>query len=440
MPTFPKERDDPRILTDQKIAENSNINKSIFSRDKYEKATSNLFLFSNGRPIKVQYYSSINLDGNTDSNDSDLFSESNRNKLRKINNLVLKIESDFQFELTEELDSSLSGEATLYLNFDIKIGDFFIYEMNDKTYGIFVITNISIGTHLQTRFYTITFKLRDILTNEILNRINNRVEKTDIYNVNNINKGESITIVQNEYNQIKLMESYKKNILKHYLKLYYKSGNLNNIYKEDIFDPYVVFFLNYFIDFQETNKIFTVEKNLIEDFDESIFGILLNKDKIDIDYVKKRVRENYINYSDFDLGINPLHNTDILRLSDNINDDLYIFSEEFYDQDKIKEKQDIIDDLDDSEDILQINQQMKDVIIESEKITNIEYNISDPLEKLILNYINDRKLNSIDNFIEDHLKLYKLNNVNTKIDPFYKLPIYMFLASRTIEDLRYGRY
>ena len=441
MPIFPDEKNNSKILTDEKIAENASINKSVFSREKYEKATDNIALFSNGRPIKVQYYSSINLDGNTDSNDADLFSESNRSKLRKINNLILKIESNFQFQLnTEESNSSLTGEATLYLNFDIKIGDFFIYEMNDKTYGIFVVTGKSIGTHLQTRFYTITFKLRDILTTNILNKINKRVERTDIYNIQNVNKGETITIVQNEYNQIKLMESYKKNILKYYLNTYYKSGNLTNIYNEGIFDPYVIFFINHFIDFKESNKIFTVEKKLIEDFDQSIFGILLDKNKIDIDFVKKRIKKFNVIYSEFDISINPLHDNSALKLTDDTDDSLYIFSKEFYDQDKISNKQDIIDGLDDSEDILQVNQQVKDVIIESEKITDIEYNISDPLENLILNYINDRKLDNIESFINDHLKLYKLNNVNTKVDMFYKLPLYMYIATKTIEDLRHGNY
>ena len=441
MALFPKERDDPRILTDNKINENASINRSVFSRDKYEKATSNMFLFANGNPIKVQYYSSINLDGNTDSNDSDLFSESNRSKLRKVNDLILKVENDFEFQLNpEESNSSLTGEASLYLNFDIKIGDFFIYEMNDKSYGIFVITGKSIGTHLQTRFYTITFKLRDILTNDILNKINNKVEKIDIYNIENINKGESITIVQNEYNQVKIMETYKRNILKHYLNLYYVSGNLNNIYKENMFDPYVVSFINHFIDFKETNKIFSVEKNLICDFDESIFGILINKDRIDIDYVKKRINNGNVNYTEYDLGITPLHNKKVLKLSDNENNDLYIFSKEFYNQDRIKVKQDVIDALDDSSDILQVNQQIKDVAIESEKITDVEYNVSDEFENLILNYINDRKLDNIDNFINDHLKIYKLNNANTKVDTFYKLPLYMFLISRTIEDLKRGKY
>ena len=437
MPLFPKERDDPRILSDGNIVENTSITKGVFSREKYKKATSNLFLFANGKPIKVQYYSSINFDGNTDTNDLDLFSLSNISKLRKINDLILKIESDFQFQLnTEESNSSLTGEASIYLSFDIKIGDFFIYEMSDQSYGIFVITGKSIGTHLQDKFYTITFKLRDILTEEILNRINSRVERTDIYNIKNINKGESITIVQDKYNQIKLMESYKKNILKYYLNLYYKSSN---IYKKDVFDPYLVCFINKFIDFSETNKVFIVEKNLIKDFNESIFGILLDKNRIDIDFVKKRILKTDIIYNEYDIGINPLHNTNILRLTDNKEDGLYIFSEEFYEQDDVKEKQDVLDDLDDSEDILDINQQLKDVIIEGEKITDIEYNISDPLEKLILNYINDRKLN-IDDFINNHLRLYKLDKVNTKIDTFYKLPLYMFIATRTIEDLRRGHH
>ena len=387
MPLFPKERDDPRILTDQNIIENTSITKGVFSREKYKKATSNLFLFANGKPIKVQYYSSINFDGNVDSNDLDLFSPSNRSKLRKVNDLILKIESDFQFQLnTEESNSSLTGEASIYLDFDIKIGDFFIYEMSDQSYGIFVITGKSIGTHLQDKFYTITFKLRDILTDEILNRINNRIEQTDIYNIKNINKGESITIVQDEYNQIKLMENYKKNILKHYLNLFYKS---NNVYKENVFDPYMVCFINKFIDFSETNKVFIVEKNLIKDFDESIFGILLDKNKIDIDFVKKRIYKTSILYSEYDVGINPLHNSSILKLTEDKEDDLYIFSKEFYDQDNIEEKQNILDNLEDSDD-LDVNQQMKDAIIESEKITDIEYSISDPLEKLILNYINDR--------------------------------------------------
>lgn len=285
------------VLSDvDKLSTEPHVNETMSHKTTYNPVTSwtsisSLYAYPQSTPVIVTYYTKNTGRVNKLTADTDfsLAIGITQNYL-KIVNFELRIDGDLNF--TYDSQNSIStciGSAFIYPKFDVSIGDVFLYKLDDGVLGLFKLTDkIPLSIHKDT-LHRIDFELIKFPTASDLEELETYVDRTAYFFKDTFFNGNLGLVYDETYQLLKLTKSYIEKLLNFYYDKFYNVRHKTFVRPDDIYDPYVVFFLSQCIDYYKLSEYPVILLEDIADNKFNIFYYLINFDKC----FKKTIKKFY---------------------------------------------------------------------------------------------------------------------------------------------------
>jgi hypothetical protein len=251
-----------------------------------------------------------------------------------IHNFIFKLINSFEYSYdTEGNISSVTGTGITYPKFEPNKGDVFLYPLENNQLGLFVISDTERLSPFQNTVFKINFYLRGFLDQASLDEVKKACIKEVYFNENGFLSGDdSLYLDTEEYVDFETAKELVSAMIQYYYKLFYDNRYKTIFRNDNIYDIFVIEFLNKITDFSET---FTLPRSfLIKDFMEyTIFDVIHSDYDIELNDINPFLYLKKHTFSNSDININNLINrTYITTNRDNTcyASELYIFSKEFY--------------------------------------------------------------------------------------------------------------
>lgn len=321
---------DERLLKRTYVADTFNT-RTALSISRMDPVVETLGKLASGSPIKVTYFSQILNYTNKRSNPSDYsFHLNNVNKAySKILDMEIRLNEALSFNFSPDTNESMvEGSGKILPGFTVNAGDVWLYEVTPGNLGVFVVGDVTPLSLHRGAFQEITFFLKEWATAEIVEKFDQCTYDTYYYATQNI-LGETRCLLKKEdyFNLVSILK-LRSDLIEFYEDTFYSPDN-NTIFRPDeVYDPYIIQFLNGIVSFSETKYYpYTqlIDKT-IWDKESILTELLEDKIRFKNTTIKKFITETYVKgalsayingmlrreYVDLD----PLGSTNYLLLSD----------------------------------------------------------------------------------------------------------------------------
>ncbi len=276
---FPKPDEE---LTKQKFVINTVNNRTGVNTERLATIVEDLKGFGEGSALTVTYYK-----GNYSETDVKGKQNKEHNTLSRAHQAVLKI-NNFEIRLTNQLDyqhdaenvlNSISGEGVTYPGFRPEQGDRFIMEVDTGKYALMEVSAPPVRTSIRaSTYYKINFSMIEWMSENTQALIDSQVTDEAWFDKTRFLCEPGALLYHDEYVEMKfLTEQHAK--LWYYFKAKFFDGTLMYSYMrpDGIYDPYVVDFLLSILNFSSDPYLATQLYEQAPFMDESIWKAILDK-------------------------------------------------------------------------------------------------------------------------------------------------------------------
>lgn len=238
--------------------------RTSISPDKYPDIFTGLIKYSEGSSISVTYFRRYGGYLNKQSEDYSfsLLKSDVSLSYDKIYNLpiILKdpLETSFDAETGE---TTIEGTGYLYPRTDPRIGDIFLYTLQDNSIGLFIINNIERLSISSNTKFEISFHLYSFTTQEILDKLETNVREIYYFDKAKYMEDDVILLKQDDYQTLVKIKKLERQLPTQYILEYYNKASYTLLYKNEaaipettIYDPYIIEFLHNTIDVTDSQK------------------------------------------------------------------------------------------------------------------------------------------------------------------------------------------
>ncbi len=235
------------------------LDKSLYIKDAYHNRTAlntardssvidALKGFASGTPIIVTYFHNMESLATKQSTFSDLsFSSDSVNYgYQRINNFELKLQSPMDFSYDNgQVTSEVTGVALVYPGFTPKVGDMFLYQVQDGILGLFRVTGAPSRLSIRTgSSHTFPFKLILWPEEEHIIEITDRVRETSYFDKQRFLTEDAALLVSDDVKDLEFINTHRESMLTLYGESFYDNREYKSIVRPDgIYDPYLVDFV-----------------------------------------------------------------------------------------------------------------------------------------------------------------------------------------------------
>lgn len=275
------------ILQNQPNIYNTNNNNNVLSTDNDQPIINALKAYITGTVIKVDWFHQISNNGTDNTNFSTVsfLSNSVNSSYLQIVNMEIKLRENIVFTYDQDENvSTYNGTGLMYPGFIPKIGDMFIYNVDQGKYGLFKISETPERLSISTlSANVIKFTLIKILTQEDKDKLLERVRETSYFNKQRFLSENCALLKHQEVLDLEYITKSIDKLTQHYgLKFVRESEN--SIFRpDDIYDPYIVEFIRKVVGCY-INRIFITQLYPMfsekEEWYRSLYSKLLDRDNI----------------------------------------------------------------------------------------------------------------------------------------------------------------
>ncbi len=309
-----------------------------------------------GNTWTVEYYGRVIGDMDPATLDTDI-TEETLIQFQLVKNMELRVTQNLQqYTDPETQTSTLQGQANMYPIVVPIIGDVFLAQLGDGTWGKFAITTTERQSMFKYTAWAITYTLAEYVDEDTLTDVNGKVVQTLVFDLKGLNEPGGALATLSEYERNVLRKKYLVEMTDRFYEEFYKRDlRTFCFYDEDdghIYDPYLVEFWNYFVGKEINPKWdiphqYDVRGSLIKQSYITIWDVIREQRRVSMPRVVYAMRRlgvsvfqlPYIQFTLFSGGVNvvihPHVTAGVASIAredeDNTPYDPYIFSEAFYD-------------------------------------------------------------------------------------------------------------
>ena len=263
-------------------------NRTAISPVSYPEVYGTLLSYTTGVPVSVEYFKQRV--PYTDRQTIDTSFSLERSSVHTSYDLIHEFEIKVQDELQPDVDSetaetTLTGTALIYPGFFPNPGDVFYLRLPDEQIGVFVVNDVRPISIQRGSHYEIQFHLYSYLDDQVDDKLRQSVAEELWFDKKSYFSSEASLLTDKSYRQLETLVSTKRDLLNYLTTRFYKRGEKTIFRPGDIFDMYVVEFLNETTSITETKyEICQMSLNHIDAFYHTIFGALLKQDVTQLIY------------------------------------------------------------------------------------------------------------------------------------------------------------
>jgi len=393
----------------EKLAKEPYINETFSNRTTRNPITNfnaiaSLYRFAQSTPITVTYFTKNTGPVNLKTADTEFSSSIGiTQNFLKIVNFEMKLDGALSYSYDDDNNVTVvQGSSFMYPRFDVCIGDIFLYQIDTGTLGLFKITSKTPLSMHKDSLNKCDFELILYPTTQDLTELNLYVDRTSYFYKDTFLNGNVGLIYDEDYQLLQVVAAKRLQLLEYYMNTFYDEDAKSFFRPDGIYDPYLVDFLQHFINFYLLDRypaqLFSNSNNKRT----NLFYFILNFDKCMRNQLVGTYSVFTRNFSYRDTDINTLIGKKCLDIVKNPNE--------------IKQ-----------DPITTISSQPVVLSDDTYVFTNFYNPIKDnynQLERLLDKYVTERSINPVEltTAIDNFLNLDPMNQ-------FYYIPIYIYLLS-----------
>lgn len=311
---------DGHALTDERVVENTFINKTSVNEDVYADRQSYIAGFPEGRILVVTYFSQNRPITDTQSSVVDL-SMSTKDDTHiawtEIRNFELRCSSEIRFEYEQDSNrSKVNGEAIVFPRFSPRIGDMFIYELRNGKIGQFYVSGVNRLALGQDTYHSITFTLQSYLTADERDRLRKQTTVVSYFDKQKYLVGNTAMLTTVGYSQKKDLLHIRSEIVEDYCERFYSSDYSTFMRPDEIYDPYVVGYWNNVVSIRETPQGMRPLQLLVSmsNYSKTIWGLLTTNPIKNLKNVDRYVEIKTFNSTFWGANITALLNNKFIAI------------------------------------------------------------------------------------------------------------------------------
>jgi hypothetical protein len=236
----------------------------------------------------------------------------------------------FNISWDEELaESKSTGTSLIYPGISPLVGDVFIYKIDTARYGLFQVTSTTPTSIRTQKATTITFVLNKIIGVSDVEALNLSSTRVFVFNKSGYVNGTQILLYEDTLITAESLARYRRSLISYYLDTYYNTTYFTLFGPNNLYDPYLVAYLNKTWDTSESPR--SIDQLICSPINEkySIWAYLTNRD------LPFNLIARYVTTSNRELGSSDVFTTTNLNaphilLGREQTDETYLFSNAFY--------------------------------------------------------------------------------------------------------------
>ena len=258
------------------------LNRTAVSPQTYPEIYGTLLSYSDGSTVIVEYFHKRVSYINNQTLDTGLSLElaSVHNSYDLIHNFELSVQDQLTIEIDPETnETTITGEAFAPAGFKANPGDLLYLRLPDDQIGVFSVDLATPMSIHKGTCYKLNFHLYSYLTDAIDDKLRASIAEEFYFDTQHYFGDEVALLTSTSYNQLNQLLQSRQDLIKYITTKFYKLIERTLICPEDIFDTYVVEFVNNKISTKDTRlDICQLSLTFIDDFDHTIFAAILNQD------------------------------------------------------------------------------------------------------------------------------------------------------------------
>lgn len=214
--------------------------------------TEKVFTYIDGVPWPNTFYTQWMDNTDVVGNSGDILDPTLK-QYTKINNYEIRVTQPLSPSTDTQLGTStVSGVSNTYPGVVPMLGDIFIGMIEDGSVGVFEITNVEKGSHFRGTACTITYQLKEYLTDTTFAHYDSFVINELYFDVTKLDSGSNPLFTKSEYDRIDNIDAIISDLVEGYIEAYY-SVNLETFLvpqhnsTKKVYDPFLVEFWNKYI-------------------------------------------------------------------------------------------------------------------------------------------------------------------------------------------------
>ncbi|MCP4394452.1 MAG: hypothetical protein GY804_09345 [Alphaproteobacteria bacterium] len=293
----------------------------------------------NGSSIKVTYYQRLEDSILRESSSTDISPSTDPLHLNLvcIHNFDIKLSEDFAYGYdTISNISDFKGAGICYPGFEPSKGDIFLYKVADRL-GMFKITDTQRLSIAKQSTFKITFELFNFAVGHDVDLLQKSVIKDLYFDRDTYLSGADALMDSKEYKVFNDIKSLIDKLIKFYFKTFYDPVHLTILRKDNVYDVFIIEFINRFISIRESGNIPNRYSESIG-YEATIWGLFDNDLGFSIKDLQPWLYLHTKTHSSSDIKLCSLVGHDFIQTDISIPDvpqqrtELYIFSQLFYER------------------------------------------------------------------------------------------------------------
>ncbi len=244
------------MYAQRSYAKNTFNNQQAINIDRRASIVQYMKGFAEGSPLVVTYYKDQNPE--TDIGGKNKISEFNINDVHcaylKINSFELRLTSPLSYEHDREngQENKLTGEGICYPGFRPECGDRFTMEVEPGVIGLMTIDEVPERTSIRSStYFRIHFWMTNLMTNELDAALEARVRDVAWFDKKRFLNEPGALLVHDEVMELKFLHKHQYQMTSFFISKFFERAVFKSIMRPDgVYDPYVVDFIHQIIDYR----------------------------------------------------------------------------------------------------------------------------------------------------------------------------------------------
>lgn len=283
-----------------------------------------LAAYTEGMRIVVRYFRQNNpeIDIRTVPADISQTDHAVHKDFTEIRNFEMKLQESLSREFAEEdRTETISGSAVTYCGFEPRLGDYFLYSIDNNQLCVFKVNGVTPTSYRQERQYLISFVITSVATPAMLQSILDSVEEVVYFDKRKyFTEGELTFLSSQGWQALQQARLLRKKITQDYINTFFNHDYDTFFRPDKVYDPYIVEYLKSKMDVFEFNVRPRQIYPRMDNYHRSIwykFVDAMNTVELDdvCKYYKISTYETYM----FDVDITALSENKFLTLVDDVD-------------------------------------------------------------------------------------------------------------------------
>ncbi len=262
---------------------NTFIHDNAVDLDRFGEIIADIRRYIAGFPIKVTYYHKIVSDRN-EGNDPDFISGSVSDSYVRIQDFEIKLDASMEYSyLTEENISQYIGEATLYPGMQPHVGDMLVYTVDPGTgaMGMFQITQFNRLSIRSNTCWRVSLQLVQFVDQTDLDELESQVEDFKYFTLDSYIGEKHVLLTSESKTLLNDIQKIRSVLKRHYADQFFDADVHDTFVRPDgVYDPYIIKILNVMFEYHDLpHRIYQLVSNPVLDY-KSFWSALMAPDYI----------------------------------------------------------------------------------------------------------------------------------------------------------------